>query len=357
MAVGDVRAVLQYVPLFRGRTFAIVFDEGLLPEPAVAETLLDLKALQEIGVQLVIGVLGGGVGDLANWATEMEIKFANAAGGPGEAGCAESCGEILRRGQAALVDCRGMQSFDPALYGLARDLEAAKLITLVNGVGVLSEGSPLHAVAVGEAKRLAADGTVEGAGLLAGAAAACEAGIPRVHVLDGRMQGVLVDELFSNEGVGTMVHTDAYEEIRALREEDAPELLAMIGRSVRAAHLVPRNYEDIVKRSEDFLVLSVDENVVGCVALHPFGDCAELACLYVKQSHEGLGYGARLVAAAEEKARAGGVAQVFALSNRASDFFTKTMGYRVAGVEVLPEERRERLEASGRESVVLVKGL
>ena len=65
MAGGDVRGVLQYVPQFRGRVFAVLFDEGLLPEPAVAETLLDLKALQEIGVQLVIGVLGGELDDLA----------------------------------------------------------------------------------------------------------------------------------------------------------------------------------------------------------------------------------------------------------------------------------------------------
>ena len=75
MPVGDVRAVLQYVPLFRGRTFVVLFDEGLLPEPAVAETLLDLHALQTIWVQLVIGVLGGDVDELANWATELEIKF------------------------------------------------------------------------------------------------------------------------------------------------------------------------------------------------------------------------------------------------------------------------------------------
>ena len=54
MAIGDVRGVLQYVPLFRGRRFVVIFDEGL-PEPAVAEALLDLKALQEVGVNLVIG--------------------------------------------------------------------------------------------------------------------------------------------------------------------------------------------------------------------------------------------------------------------------------------------------------------
>ena len=357
MATGDVRAVLQYVPLFRGRIFVVVFDEGLLPEPAVAETLLDLHALQQIGVQLVIGVLGGDVEDLAGWATELEIKFARVAESPEDEGCAGSCGAILGRGQAALVDCRGRTSFDPAVYGLARDLGAAKLISLVNGVGVLSDGGPLHAVAMAEAKRLAGTGSVVGDKLLGGAAEACEAGIPRVHVLDGRMQGVLADELFSNEGVGTMVHTDAYEEIRDLREEDAPELLAMIGRSVRAAHLVPRNYEDIVKRSEDFLVLSVDENVVGCVALHPHGDSAEVACLYVKQSHEGRGYGARLVKAAEEKARQRGMTRVFALTNRAAGFFRKALGYRVADVAALPEARRRRLEESGRESVVLEKTL
>lgn len=357
MPIGDVRAVLQYVPLFRGRTFVVLFDEGLLPEPAVAETLLDLHALQTIGVQLVIGVLGGDVDELANWLTELEIKFALSAAGPGGPECVGSCRAVLARGQAALVDCRGKKSFDAAVVGMARELGAAKLISLVNGAGVLSGGRPLHAVPVGEAKRLAAGGGVEGAALLAGAAEACASGIPRVHVLDGRIQGVLADEIFSNEGIGTMVHTDAYEEIRALREEDVPELLAMIGRSVRAAHLVPRTYEEIVTMSGDFLVLSVDDNVVGCVALHPYGASAEVACLYVKQSHEKLGYGRKLVKAAEELARERGLSSVFALTNRASGFFTGALGYTATGVGSLPGERRQRLEESGRESAVLEKAL
>ena len=356
MAVGDVKAVLQYVPLFRGRLFVVVFDEDLLPEPAVAETLLDLYALQQIGVRLVICVLGGDVADLADWATEMELKFDRVVMGPGEEGCAESCGEILGRGQAALVDCAGKKSFDPDLVAVARALGATKLISLVNGPGVLHEERPLHAVAVREAQRMAEAGSVVGAKLLAGAAAACAVGIPRVHVLDGRQQGVLTDELFSNEGVGTMVHADAYREIRKLREDDIPELLAMVGRSVRAAHLVPRDYVSIVEKAEDFLVLSLDDNVVGCVALHRYEAAGEVACLYVKQSHEGLGYGRELVKAAEQKARDAGLGKVFALTNRASQFFDR-LGYREVGVESLPEVRRERLEASGRQSVVLEKGV
>lgn len=339
----------------------VVFDEGLLPEPAVAETLLDLHALQSIGVQLVIGVLGGGVDELANRLTELELKFAPALAAPGEEGCVESCRAILERGQAVLVDCHGMKAFDPVVFGVARDLGAAKLISLVNGEGVLRGGKPLHALRVVVAKRLAtvlakADNLV-GAPLLAGAAQACESGIPRVHVLDGRVQGVLADELFSNEGVGTMVHADAYEEIRELREDDVPELLAMIGRSVRAAHLIPRTYEEIVNLATDFLVLSVDENVVGCVAVHPYGTSAEIACLYVKQSHEKLGYGATLVQAAEDLAISRRIGRVFALTNRAAGFFTKTLGYELVGVEELPEERRQRLAESGRESMVVEKTL
>lgn len=333
----------------------MLFDEALLPEPAVAETLLDLHALQMIGVQLVIGVLGGDLEDCESRVTDLEIKFARAEAGPGAPGCVENCRDILGRGQAVLLDCGGKKTFDPEVFAVAGRLQAAKLIALVNGVGVLSEGRPLHAVAVGEARRLAVRHELVGADLLAGAAAACQAGIPRVHVLDGRVQGVLAAELFSNEGVGTMVHTDAYEEIRTLREEDVPELLAMIGRSVRAAHLIPRSYEEIVKLSGDFLVLSVDDNVVGCIAVHPHAASAEVACLYVKQSHEKQGYGEKLVQAAEDFARKRGLSRVFALTNRAAGFFTETLGYKTVGVETLPEERRLRLEQSGRQSIVLGK--
>jgi amino-acid N-acetyltransferase len=261
---------------------------------------------------------------------------------------------VLGRGQAALIDWQETNPLSSELAVLSRGVSAAKLIALVNGAGVMREGKPLHAVARSVVGELG--GEVEGAELLRDAAAACEVGVPRVHVLDGRRQGVLVDELFSNEGVGTMVHTDSYREVRPLREEDVPELLAMIGRSVRRAHLVPRDYDDIVKKSADFMVLSLDDNVVGCVALHRYDQIGEVACLYVKQSHEGLGYGRELVRAAESRASHESLDRVFALTNRAAEFF-KSLGYRECGAERVPEVRRKKLEASSRSSVVLEKEL
>ncbi|MGL5020030.1 MAG: GNAT family N-acetyltransferase, partial [Luteolibacter sp.] len=93
---------------------------------------------------------------------------------------------------------------------------------------------------------------------------------------------------------------------------------------------------------------------VGCVALHeyPEEDCAEVACLYVKQAHEGRGYGIELVQHAQKIARERGIPRVFALSNRAADFFVTKLGYDPATVEELPKKRREQFEASGRDSLV-----
>jgi amino-acid N-acetyltransferase len=175
-------------------------------------------------------------------------------------------------------------------------------------------------------------------------------------VLNGRRQGVLVNELFSNEGVGTMVHADSYRMIRPLREEDIPELLGMIGRSVRRTKLVERTYEDIHSTIGDFHVMTIDDNVVACVALHPYPaeNCAEVACLYVKQAHENRGYGKQLVSHAEIVAAKLGIPRVFALTNRAAGFFS-ALGYTQASVDALPQRRRAQFEASGRDSLVFSK--
>ncbi|MBK1834064.1 GNAT family N-acetyltransferase [Roseibacillus ishigakijimensis] len=344
---GDIREVLQYVPLFAGRTFVIVFDEGLLPESAVAETLLDLIALQRIGVHLVVVVVGGDLGDLVDWAVESEFKAEPVSRILGEEGCWQECRSLLQRGQAAMVDGRGSRVLATRVGQLAKDLAAAKLMVLLNeypGFGdrpSIAEGS----IVAGEEHEL-----------LVMAAEICRLGVPRVHLLNGHLQGVLTAEIFSNEGVGTMVHADAYRAVRPLREEDIPELLAMMGRSVRASHLVPRTYEQVASRLHDFSLLTVDDNVVGCVAVHsyPGHELGELACLYVKESHEGRNYGGDLVKVAEGQGRAAGLKGLFALTNRAAKFFA-ARGYSRHEMDLLPEVRRKQLEESGRNSEVWAK--
>lgn len=354
----DVREVLQYIPQFRGKVFFVLIEAGLLPEPAVAETLLDLAVLEDLGVKLVLGVLGGDLNDLYAWTLECEIMAARVLRPLTDPEAVRETLDILARGQSAVVDASTTGPLDLPVVEFARGIGVAKIITLLEEA-ILIDGAPAHAIRAADAEALATRTDAVGAGLLRAAAAACHLGVPRVHVLNGRQQGVLVDELFSNEGVGTMVHADSYRMIRELREEDIPELLGMIGRSVRRTKLVERTYEDIQGRLGDFHVMTIDDNVVGCVALHEYcaEACAEVACLYVKRAHEGRGYGLELVRHAEAIARQRGIPRVFALSNRAADFFAVQLGYSPATVEALPARRREQYEASGRDSLVLSREL
>ncbi len=354
----DVREVLQYIPQFRGRVFLVLIEAGLLPEPAIAETLLDLAVLEDLGVKLVLGVLGGDLKDLYDWTLECEIMAARVTVPLSDPAAARETLEILGRGQSAVVDASATGPLDPTVVDFALGIGVAKVIALLEN-DVLIDGNPAYAVRAGDVAALAGNAAVQGGALLTAAAGACLRGVPRVHILNGRRQGVLVDELFSNEGVGTMVHADSYREIRPLREEDIPELLGMIGRAVRRTKLVARTYEDIQSRIGDYRVMTIDDNVVGSVALHayPAEACAEVACLHVKQAHEARGYGIELVRHAEGLARERGIPRVFALTNRAADFFQHKLGYAPATVNDLPVARRLQFEASGRDSLVFSRDL
>ena len=344
-----MRGVLQYVPQFRGKTFVILLDAAAITEMAVAECLLDVLSLQNLGVKVALGAMGGKMGRLVDRATEIELKVAKAV----ESLDAERVSEILGRGQAAIFDASAVGELSAEMAGFAKALDATKVIILKNGSPVTLEGEAIPAVKTADISRLRGEAGLAGAEVLEAAGSVCEAGVPRVHLLDGSRHGVLVEELFSAEGVGTMVYIDHYIGTRDLREEDIPELLAMIGRSVRATWLVPRHYEDIRERMGDYTVLTVDDNVVGCVALHPHGeDVAELACLYVKQSHEGSGYGKILTDAVLEKGRQKGLERVFALTTKAANFFRDRLGWEELAVTDLPPSRREQWEESRRGSLV-----
>ncbi len=338
----DLRAVLQYVPFFRGKTFVLVVNAARMPELALAESLLDLIALQQVGVKLVVISTGSGEARIDHLLIDGELKWQSADLKKGEVEA------ILNRGQLALIEKPGLESLGDDLVEFAGSLGAFKLIVLLSEQ--VSGGN-----AISSEEALKWEG--EGEDLLHRAAEVCNRGIPRVHLLNEAHQGVLMDELFSNEGVGVMVYADDYLSIRPIGPDDISELLAMVGRSMRDAHLVPRSYEEIETSLSDFLVMTIDGNVVGCVALHCSDDpmCAEIACLYVKQSHGGQGYGQFLVQAAEKRARELGIPWVFALSTRAVDFFVEQLEYQPCPIEEIPRLRQERLRASGRESSVIRK--
>jgi len=191
------------------------------------------------------------------------------------------------------------------------------------------------------------------------AARACRQGVPRVHLLDGGVNEALLSEIFSHEGVGTMVYSNEYQQIRRVFKKDVRGMMTLIRQSVQNEELVRRTRTDILSSLEDYWILEIDRTPIACVALHPYPEdnAAELACLYVNKHHENQGHGRKLMSFAENLARQKGIKRLFALSTQAFNYLQQKGGYSEADPDVLPATRREKYEASGRNSKILLKTL
>lgn len=349
----DLRGFLSYVPRFRSKLFVIDVEWAHLTDTSKAEIVMDLSALQSIGVRLVVSLDHEQQEDFLDWAVDQEFRSSLVIG----ALEADAMTAILGRGQAVVTTRVADELLAAPLVTAAVEMRATKMIALSDFPILSEEGQSVKFLRVEEIPSHVENLTSVHGALLQRAGEACSQGIDRVHLLDGSVPGVLLDELFSNEGVGTMVYRGSYRVIRPLCEEDISELLALIGRSVRNTYLVPRSYEDVAAAMNDYAVMEVDEHVVGCVALYDYQDRGEIACLYVKHTHEGTGYGSDLVTYMERQAKQRGFAEVFALTNRAVTFFRDRMGYKEFPVDDLPQVRLAQLRQSGRDSRAFKKVL
>jgi len=183
--------------------------------------------------------------------------------------------------------------------------------------------------------------------------------VPRVHIIDGRVEEGLLAEVFSNEGIGTLVHTNEYQAIRPARKKDARAIFALIKASMENDELLPRTQAEIERQTGDFYVFEVDGAVAGCAALHHHPDTgkAEIAAVCVSTKYENQGIGGRLMQFIEEQARAGGAQELFCLSTQAVNYFVQKGGFKLGAPDDLPPARRQRYDASGRKSQVLTKAL
>ncbi len=176
------------------------------------------------------------------------------------------------------------------------------------------------------------------------AARACRQGVPRVHLLNGDANEALLAEVFSHDGVGTMVYSNEYQQIRRIFKKDVRGIMNLIRQSVDSEELVRRTRADIVQHIADYWVLEIDRSLVACVALHTYPEekKAELACLYVSKSHSDKGHGRRLMAFAENLAAQKGLRKIFALSTQAFSYFQHHGGFEESTPDELPPGRREK---------------
>jgi amino-acid N-acetyltransferase len=259
---------------------------------------------------------------------------------------------------------------DMVAVEVARALQAVKLIYLSTEAGVLlpapgdsAPGRLLRQLTVDEAETVLRKNKNElsasAFSKLASAARALRGGVPRVHIIDGGVEEGLLAEVFSNEGIGTLVHANEYQAIRRALKKDARGISALIKTSIENEELLPRSLADIERHIGNYFVFDVDGNLAGCVAMYPFPEQgrAEMACLCVSAKYENQGIGGRLMQFVEEQSRQAGLQELFCLTTQAGNYFVQKGGFRLATPDDLPAPRRALYDASGRRSQVLVKQL
>jgi len=246
---------------------------------------------------------------------------------------------------------------------VASALHAAKLIFLSTHDGLVLDGQRIGQLVAAEVeevlKKQRNQLTPNLASKLEHAAEASQYGIPRVHLLNGTINEALLAEIFSNGGIGTMIYSNEYEQIRRVYKKDVRAVISLIQQSIRNEELLRRTRAEIFADIDDYWVLEIDRHIVGCVAMYPYPEqkIAELACLYVSRSTENQGLGRKLMSFVETLAKQRGFNRLFALSTQAFVYLQQKGGFMEADADILPPERRVKYEASGRNSRILVKNL
>ncbi|MDR0331074.1 MAG: amino-acid N-acetyltransferase [Chitinispirillales bacterium] len=181
---------------------------------------------------------------------------------------------------------------------------------------------------------------------------ACKQGVRRVHIIDGRAEGMLLQEIFSNRGLGTMIYANRHENIRPMTATDIPGVLSLMQPKVESGALVARNDHDLAEKLGDYAVYDVDGTLHACGALHIFpGRQGEIAAIVVDEKFASRGIGKKMISYLIEQATRAGLKSVFVLTTLSADWFNQ-LGFVEAKVEELPEGKREKYNKD-RNSLVL----
>ena len=242
-------------------------------------------------------------------------------------------------------------------------LDADKLIFLMDTPGVHNiRGELLREMTAEKARNLlrhtqsetAVNITEDVRYYLPSAIRACDHGVARTHLICRHTDGAILQELFTHEGIGTMVTEMPLESLRQAEIGDVGGLLQLIEPLEAEGILVKRGRERLEMEIGHFFVMEHDGIIIGCAALYPFDDVrqAELACVAINAAFRGGGRGERLLHFCEEEARKRGIRSLFVLTTRTAHWFVER-GFEEADVSALPPAKQQLYNYQRRSKVFI----
>ncbi len=243
---------------------------------------------------------------------------------------------------------------------VAMALKADKLIFIMESNGVLdSDGKLLQQLNLPQAQQWQQNhnGDNETQLHLNNAAQACRGGVKRAHLISRNIDGALLLELYTRDGVGTLVTADNYEDLRHASIDDIGGIMELIEPLEQQGVLVKRSRERLELDIKQFTVIERDGMIIACAALfiYPEEAVAELACLAVHPDYQQQGRGDDLLQHIEWQARKQHVERLFTLTTQTMHWFIER-GFEETDFEALPVDRQQMYNFQ-RKSKILSKAL
>jgi amino-acid N-acetyltransferase len=193
--------------------------------------------------------------------------------------------------------------------------------------------------------------------LLERAVEACQAGVDRVHLLDSRQNGALLEELFTLDGAGTLLMRDDYENLRTATIQDIPGMLDIIRPLEEKGILIPRGREHLELEIDNYVILERDSFVIACAGLYPYSQehCAEVGCFAIDLHYQNQGRGKKILRQLETMARERQIETLFVITTQTTHWFLE-QGFKPTRFEELPQKKRAEYDLR-RNPKVLTKTL
>jgi len=241
-------------------------------------------------------------------------------------------------------------------------LKADKLLIYGQEAGILDEdGERISKMSAEEAQKMI-KAKIEQNGLdeellnLELSVRACSATVKRSQVISYEDDGALLIELFTRDGIGTLITQEQYEQLRSATIQDVGGILELIEPLEEQGILVHRSRELLESEIEQFFVIDREGMIVACAALYPQDKTSgELACLATHPDYRDHGRGMTLLEQVERSAKKLGLAQLFVLTTKSPHWFVER-GFSESKVEALPAKKKS-LYNFQRNSKIFVKSL
>ncbi len=244
---------------------------------------------------------------------------------------------------------------------VAKSLQAEKLIYLTNVDGIIdSENTLLHELTLKQAEKILNSNKFNSKPIeycLRSAISACDAGVKRCHLINRHIDGALLLELFSRDGIGSLITSERFEGTRQAGLDDIGGILELIAPLEQQGILVRRSREQLELEIEHFIVTERDGMIVACASYYPYTDerIAELACLAVHPQYSNQTRGDTLLNYIERKANQDKITKLYVLTTQSAHWFLERK-FVTAEFEDLPIKKRS-LYNYQRNSKIFIKNI